>query len=1426
MSLSPQHAGFEDLKLRFKIMSPKIVDHTFEDPQAALRDTGIFNSGCSRHMTRNKSFLSHYQEYDGGFVSFAGSSKGEEIICKGKIKTGKLDFEDVYFVKELKFNLFSVSQMCDKKNSVLFTETKCLVLSPDFKLPDENLVLLKVPRKNNMYSFDLKNVVPSKALTCLFAKATNNESNLWHRRLGHINFKTMNKLVKGNLVRGLPSKIFENDHTCVSCQKGKQHTAFWIKREFSNARTLQQNGVAERKNRSLIKAARTMLADSLLPIPFWAEAVNTACYVQNSLLVTKPHNKTPYELLTGRAPTISFMRPFGCLVTILNTFDHLGKFDGKDDEGFLVGYSINSKAFRVYNSITKKVEENLQVNFLKNKTNVTGSGPKWLFDISSLINSMNYQPVSAGNRTNGISGLKIHSYTGQEGKEKVSDQEYILLHVLNTSLDVPSSNEEVASSPKDDTGKKSTIEPTCVEGGKIDDLGLIKMDLFKELMVNGTFQHQLMMSAPLFSHPATLDDFFKMPNIEDTGIFYDAYDDRDEGAVADYNNLEAVILVSPIPSTNIHKDHPKEQIIREVNSAVQTKKMAKQNKAGWNQRRAIGTKWSTETREIREGLLIEVIMLFLAYASFMDFTVYQMDVKSEFLYGIIEEEVYVSQPLGFVDPEFPNRVYKVEKALYGLHQAPRAWSLSTEFEQLMHNRFQMSSMRELTFFLGLQVKQRTDGIFLSQDKYVCDIFKKFGFSSVKSASTPMEIHKPLSKDSDGTDVDVHLYQSMIGSLIYLTYSRPDIMFAVCACSRFQVQPKVSHMHAVKRIFRYLKGHPTLGLWYPKDSPLELIAYSDSDYECVSLDRKSTTGGFQFLGSRLISWKYKKQTIMANFTTEAEYIAAFSCYRQTKHIEIRHHFIRDSYEKRLIEMAKIHTDSNVIDLLTKDFDVTKFQFLVASIGIKLKGYLLNDGYADLVQNADKKELAIPGQTTTGKEFLNSLMAEPFSSLNHFMANLKFFDQYNMVAYLEKSDDNTEFHQIVDFLSSCSITYALSVSLTIYASYIEQFWNIASSKTVNSVKQIHAKVDDKVVVISESLVRSDLIFDHEDGITCLTNDETFENLALMGYEPLSSKLTFQKDEAVNQEEGDRVERAITTDASLEAAQDIPGAKKPWEVLLLRLDTAIPNDDIPQVIDTGGSPMHQETIGGTSAQTRSGRVLAQPNEPPLTEGHTTGCGEDQMEENIKLTNTIPTPHDSPLTGGYTPRSDEGRITLAELMETCTTLSDRVTQLENELSTIKAVYNKAFITLTNRVKKLVSQLKQKRSSAVIHSLDEEGPSVHIEDSPKQGRIIKEIDKDENINLVKTQGEVQETTEHSRDDDDETLTETLLNIKRSSSKDKRKGTMQETELPKKLKKKEMIQLSLDEELAQKLYIEELAKEGATQEQERYNLEKALELQR
>ncbi|GJR88537.1 putative ribonuclease H-like domain-containing protein [Tanacetum coccineum] len=866
----------------------KVIDHISKDsgsympkrfdyvgnPQYALQDQGIFDSGCSRHMTRNKSYLTDYQDIDGGFVAFAGSPKGGKITRKGKIRTGKLDFED----------------------------TECHVLSPDFKLLDESQVLLKVPRQNNMYSFDLKNVVPSGGLTCLFAKATIDESNLWHRRLGHINFKTMNKLVRGNLVRGLPSKLFENDHSCVACQKGKQHKA----------------------------SCKTKLA----------EAVNTACYVQNRVLVTKPHNKTPYELLLGRPPSIIFMRPFGCPVTILNTLDPLGKFDGKADEGFLVGYSINSKAFRVFNSRTRKVEENLHINFLENKPNVVGSGPEWLFDIDSLTKSMNYEPVTVGNQTNGDAGIETNVNAGQAGQEKASDHEYILLPLMLSNSPLSSSNQNSEDKDADDESGKGD------EGLDQERTDSSTQDINTARPSINTTSENINASSPNINTASPIPNDSNMQSLENTGIFDDAYDDREVGAEADLNNLDTTMNVSPIPTTRIHKDHPIDQIIIDINSATQTRRMTKiSEEHAMASKRAIRTKWVYRNKKDERGIVVRN----------------KMDVKSAFLYGTIEEEVYVCQPPGFEDPQFPDKVYKVEKALYGLHQAPRAWyetlstyllengyrrgtidktlfikkdkgdillvqvyvddiifgstkkSLCVEFEQMMHKRFQMSSIRELTFFLGLQVQQKEDGIFISQDKYVADILKKFDFVTVKTASTPMEPNKALVKDEEADNVDVHLYRSIIGSLMYLTTSRPDITFAVCACARFQVTHKISHLHAVKRIFRYLKGQPKLGLWYPRDSPFDLEAFSDSDYAGAILDRKSITGAeyvaaanccgqVLWIQNQMLDYGFKFMNTKIYIDNESTICIVKNpvFHSKTKHIEIRHHFIRDSHEKKLIQ----------------------------------------------------------------------------------------------------------------------------------------------------------------------------------------------------------------------------------------------------------------------------------------------------------------------------------------------------------------------------------------------------------------------------------------------------------------------------------------------------------------------------------------------
>ncbi|GKA25468.1 putative ribonuclease H-like domain-containing protein [Tanacetum coccineum] len=653
------------------------------------------------------------------------------------------------------------------------------------------------------------------------------------------------------------------------------------------------------------------ITDSLLPTVFWAEVVNTACYVLNMVLLTKPHNKTPYELIICRAPSISFMRPFGCPVTILNTLDPLGKFDGKAEEGFLVGYSVHSKAFKVFNTETRKVEENLHVNFLKNKPNVAGQGPNWIFDINSLTNYMNYQPVTAGNQTNknegpqetnGNTGLKKNVDAGQTKEENVSTQQYIVFPLWSSISSSYKSSDDKAEdyTVDDDACKKTVQEPASEYDQALKNVLDKMMDQEKEATntpvntasASRTFSPVGPSSGPSFvpfggSFPidvANLPHDPLMPELEDTaeirstGIFGNAYDDHDletlntpyadqsVGAEADFNNMEPSTVVSPIPTTRVHSTHPKAQIIGDPKSAVQTRGMTKKNSGEHAMISYIQKQRRTNHKDFQN-------CLFACFLSQHEPTKISQALNDERL-----------KRSGFVDLKFLEKVYKVEKALYGLHQALKAWyetlssylldngfhrgqidktlfikrlkgdillvqvyvddiifgstkkSLCDEFEQIMHNRFQMSSMGAITFFLGLQVKQKEDGIFISQDKYVGEILKKFSFFSIRSASTPMETHKALTKDEDGEDVDVHLYTSMIRSLMYLTSSRADIIFL------------------------------------------------DSDYAGASLDKKSTTRGCQFLGSRLISWQCKKQIVVANSTTEAEYITASHCYGQVLWIQ--------------------------------------------------------------------------------------------------------------------------------------------------------------------------------------------------------------------------------------------------------------------------------------------------------------------------------------------------------------------------------------------------------------------------------------------------------------------------------------------------------------------------------------------------------------
>ncbi|GJV62839.1 putative ribonuclease H-like domain-containing protein [Tanacetum coccineum] len=539
----------------------------------------------------------------------------------------------------------------------------------------------------------------------------------------------------------------------------------------------------------------------------------------------------------------------------VDTLSVLGKFDGKSDEGFLVGYSLNIKAYRVYNLVTKRVEVNLHVNFLEDKPNVNGVGYRWMFDIDYLTDSMNYIPVSLENQANlhvGTSEVTHSAGTLQTpnanaSEKKDEDAELIV---------VPSAKEASSTDTSEDNPKILAFRRKLEEIAQ-NHLGTVPENKSTStLLVNsGSESVNTGRFDPDDSPMLELEIFHK----SETGIFDEA-SYNEEGVITDFNSLPTEIKVSPTPTLRIHNIHPKSQILGDPKSAVQIRSKVQQKSGAHALFSYIQKQQRNNHKDQQHYLSIEI-----------------KEIKDEWLSEIRQDwwpkgtrrkKVYVSQPPGFVDPDHPKKKhgYKrgtidktlvikrdkkdimlvqvyVDDIIFG--STKKSWC--DEFEALMKSRFQMSFMGELTFFLGLQVKQNKARIFISQNKYVAEILKKFNLVNVKTAITPMETKVALTKDEEAVDVDV--------------------------------TSKTSHLNAMKRIFKYLKDKPNLGLWYPRESPFDLEAFSDSDYDGSNLDRKSIIGGCQFLRQRLISWQCKKQTIVATSTTEAEYVVAANCCGQ-------------------------------------------------------------------------------------------------------------------------------------------------------------------------------------------------------------------------------------------------------------------------------------------------------------------------------------------------------------------------------------------------------------------------------------------------------------------------------------------------------------------------------------------------------------------
>nr|GEV84166.1 copia protein [Tanacetum cinerariifolium] len=1088
------------------------------------KDIGVVDSGCSRSMTRKKEKLDDFVQVKGGTVTFGG---GDGMITgKGTIRTSKLNFENVYYVEEM----------------------------------------------------------------------------------AHVNFKTINKLAKNGLVASLPLNLFTNEHNCVACNKGKQHKAPYkvisaVRTIFEPLQLLHMDLFGPTSIRSidhkyyslvvtddfsqfswafflgtkdetfyilkdflalienqLNKKVKTIRCDNRTE--FWNaqlidlcgakgirrdyKAVSTACYVLNRVSIISPHNKTHYELLSGKVPNINHLKPFGCHVTILNTSDHLGKFDDKASEGFLVRYAALSKAYRVYNLSSKKVEETLNLRYLEDKPNVQGLGQEWYFDLDYLTDSLGYTRFKtnthAGTQdanldastqddgsdskcdeqailvpsfpSNSFLGPKVNEVSApienhldyaaelarlqcQETKAHFTDKRDLVLAVRGSAGSlvstsgipassimagsVPASSIPASSIPAGSVPASSILAgsvptssifagsipagslsagsvpasyvPACrisavgVLTGSVDSTGFgdpavsnsVPADRHSDHAASCTLPHGHSLGSSehstRFPFPSDLGN-----HLPTAGIFSSS--SYDDDFCSDVTNLASSVAVDPVATKRVNTIHPQSRILRELQSPVQTRSQVQKSNFGesaflsyvWKLvplpigKLAIGTKWILKNKRDAR-----------AFASYMGFMVYQMDVKSAFLYGEIDEEVYVTQPKGFEDPYHLKHVYRVVKALYGLHQAPRAWyaRLSTfllkhnyrrgtidntlfikkdskhiilvqvyvddiifgstnkakcdEFKVLMKGEFEMSAIGKMTFFLGLQVKQLPDGIFLSQDKYVKDMLKKFDMESVRTATKPYEVSKPKSKDESDDAVNVYLYRSMIGSLMYLTASRPDIMFAVYGI--LEILPFSWKLTVIVTMLGLMViGNPQL-----VDANFWIEGTLDS--------KPNVRLWFNFMNTKIFIDNQSTICIVKN--------PVF--HQQTKHIEIRYHFIQDAYEKKLIQAS--NADGSTGDPV---------------------GVMVHAGrWVSAVVHADGLVSAGRSKIPTANNW--------FMLMAWFLLVIVFFllDGHNKIAYLEKGKGWEAYEQILDFLHRSHIRYALTHRPHImFDSLVKQFWATAT------------------------------------------------------------------------------------------------------------------------------------------------------------------------------------------------------------------------------------------------------------------------------------------------------------------------------------------------------------------------------------------------
>nr|GEZ11907.1 retrovirus-related Pol polyprotein from transposon TNT 1-94 [Tanacetum cinerariifolium] len=789
----------------------------------------------------------------------------------------------------------------------------------------------------DLYSITLQDTNSPNSI-CLMAKATSSQAWLWHHRLFHLNFDTINLLSKNDIMVGLPKLKFIKDHLCSSYELGKakqksfltkltpsskrrlqllhmdlcgpMRVAKGIHHQTSVARTLEQNGIVERQTRTLVEAARTMLSAAKVPLFFWAKAIATACFTQNRSLIIPRHEKTPYHIINDQKPLVKFFYIFGSICYIVRDGENLNKMKEKGNDCIFMRYSTQSRAYRVCIKRTRVIMESIHVNF--------DELPHMVSDHISSDPAPECQSMAL-NHDSLSPAIQRQANVPQEDRTVTTSNELDLLfspmfdELLNGSSKVVSKSSAVSAADAPNQRQHHTTP-----------------------LINHTTP------APSCQVPTLAPTVISSKNINQA----ETYAENDQLADDEFINMFSTLVQDQgetssrhVDLSNMHtfyqrypfehrwtKDHPLEQVIRNPSQSVRTRRQLESDAEMCMFALTVSR---TEPKNIKKA------MADFAWIESMQEEFHQFD-RLDALYGLKQalkawydelSKFLLSKGFtkGSIDPTLFITKHKGDILLVQIYVDDIIFgstnpNLSKRFEKLMHSKFEMSMMRELKFFLGIQIHQSPRGIFINQAKYAQEILKKHGMTSCDSIGTSMAT-KHLDADLSGSPVDQTKYRSKVEDLMYLTASRPDIVHATCYCARYQAQPTEKHLTTVKWIFRYLKDTIHVGLWYPKDTGFKLTAFSYSDHAGCLDSRKSTSGGIQFLGGdKLVSWSSKKQDSIAISCNPVQ-------HSRTKHIDVRYHFIKEKVEKGIVELFFVGTEYQLADLFTKALPIERFKYLV-------------------------------------------------------------------------------------------------------------------------------------------------------------------------------------------------------------------------------------------------------------------------------------------------------------------------------------------------------------------------------------------------------------------------------------------------------------------------------------------------------------------